>query len=131
VVPQSWDTLACGRTLPVGSYTSKSSLHDAAIRIGTEHPIFGHLPWTQQSRGCGQPGDFISVGYQYVLKFNETENIIPNGGDGKTWAKDVNSGKSRQRNEEYPRYTHHSMDGKNSKKKKMNDEFSFDSVPQG
>ena len=76
-----WDTRACGRVLPVGSYTSRSAVHDSTIRIGTEHPIFGYLPWTQQSRGCGLGGDFISVGYHYILQFNETENSISGSGN--------------------------------------------------
>ncbi|CAG7818395.1 unnamed protein product [Allacma fusca] len=80
VVPPMWDTRACGRVLPVGSFTSRSSYNDATIRIGTEHPVFGYLPWTQQSRGCGLGGDFISVGYHYILQFNETENSISGPG---------------------------------------------------
>jgi len=76
VVPPMWDTRACGRALPVNSFTSRSSTNHATIRIGTEHPVFGHLPWTQQSRGCGLQGDFISVGYHSILQFNETENGI-------------------------------------------------------
>lgn len=79
VVPPMWDTRACGRSLPVNSFTSRSSINDATFRIGTEHPIFGHLPWTQQSRSCGLPGDFISMGYHYILQFNETENAATNG----------------------------------------------------
>ena len=80
VVPPMWDTRACGRLLPVGSYTSRSAVHDSTIKIGTEHPIFGYLPWAQQSRGCGLGGDFISVGYHYILQFNETENSISGSG---------------------------------------------------
>lgn len=71
-----WDTRACGRALPVNSFTSRSSINDATVRIGTEHPVFGHLPWTQQSRGCGLEGDFISMGYHSILQFNETENTF-------------------------------------------------------
>ncbi len=71
-----WDTRACGRALPVNSFTSRSSIKDATVRIGTEHPVFGHLPWTQQSRGCGLEGDFISVGYHSILEFNETERAF-------------------------------------------------------
>jgi len=76
VVPPNWDNLACGKTLPANSFTSRSRVNDAVIRIGSDHPVFGSSPWTQQSRGCGLPGDFISVGYNYILQFNETENVI-------------------------------------------------------
>lgn len=76
VVPPHWDSVACRGALPSSSYTSRGAVNEATIRIGTEHPIFGQYPWTQQSRGCGLPGDFISVGYHYILQFNETENGI-------------------------------------------------------
>jgi hypothetical protein len=84
VVPSNWDSLACGRSLPANSFTSRSRVNDAIIRIGSDHPVFGSSPWTQQSRGCGLPGDFISVGYNYILQFNETENVIggSTGGSG-------------------------------------------------
>ncbi|XP_035701868.1 uncharacterized protein LOC110862936 [Folsomia candida] len=55
------------------SYTSASSIRDSQFRIGGEHPVFGHNPWTQQSKGCGQQGDMISAGFQYVLQYNDTE----------------------------------------------------------
>ncbi len=81
-MPPNWDTASCGRALPVGAFTSRGTMNDAVIRIGTEHPIFGNQPWTQQSRGCGLPGDYISVGYHYILKFNETENSIGGSSNG-------------------------------------------------
>lgn len=83
IVPPNWDTASCGRSLPVGAYTSRGTVNDAAIRIGTEHPIFGSQPWTQQSKGCGLSGDYISMGYHYILQFNETENSI-GGSSGNT-----------------------------------------------
>lgn len=75
IVPPNWDTASCGRSLPVGAYTSRGTMNEAAIRIGTEHPVFGSKPWTQQSRGCGLSGDYISVGYHYILQvFNSFLN---------------------------------------------------------
>lgn len=76
VVPPTWDSVSCRGALPGSSYTSRGAVNEATIRIGMEHPIFGQYPWTQQSRSCGLPGDFISVGYHYILQFNETENGI-------------------------------------------------------
>ncbi|XP_021963346.1 calcium-activated chloride channel regulator 2 [Folsomia candida] len=72
ILPAAWDYRACGKMLP-NSYTSASSIRDSQFRIGGEHPVFGHNPWTQQSKGCGQQGDMISAGFQYVLQYNDTE----------------------------------------------------------
>ena len=94
VVPANWDFAACGKSLSHVSYTSRGGVPNADIRIGTNHPVFGKFPWTQQSLGCGQPGDFISVGYQYMLGANETENIIFNKAGDKSksgWKNEVDS----------------------------------------
>ncbi|XP_069953120.1 calcium-activated chloride channel regulator 2 isoform X2 [Cherax quadricarinatus] len=32
---------------------------DAHLRLGPQDPLFKDNPWTQQPRGCGEPGDFI------------------------------------------------------------------------
>jgi len=74
VLPAAWDSRACGKVLP-GSYTSGSSVRDAEFRVGGEHPVFGHSPWTQQSKGCGKQGDMISLGYQYIMQYNDTERL--------------------------------------------------------
>jgi len=73
VLPPQWNSVACGKIIFPLSYVSRSSVVDATLEIGGEHPIFGHTPWTQQSRGCRQPGDKISVGYQYIMEHNGTE----------------------------------------------------------
>jgi len=71
VLPPTWDSRACGRSLPA-SHTSASLVAKAEFRIGGEHPLFGHAPFTQQSLGCQKPGDFISMGYQYLMQYNDT-----------------------------------------------------------
>jgi hypothetical protein len=38
----------------------------ADISIGVPHPVFGNAPWTQQSQGCGQPGDMIYLSYRQL-----------------------------------------------------------------
>ncbi len=72
VLPATWDSRACGKMLPA-SYTSTSSVGEAHFQIDGEHPVFGQRPWTQQSRGCGQQGEKIHVGYQYVMGYNDTD----------------------------------------------------------
>ncbi|CAG7835179.1 unnamed protein product [Allacma fusca] len=72
VLPAHWDTRACGTQVPA-QLTSASTASKAAFIVGNDHPIFGSLPFTQQSRGCGKPGDFISLGYKFFLP-SITEN---------------------------------------------------------
>ncbi len=38
----------------------------------TEHAVHGPSPFTRQSRGCGQPGDFISVPWTFLDDWNLT-----------------------------------------------------------
>jgi hypothetical protein len=41
-----------------------SSGERADISIGVPHPVFGNAPRTQQSQGCGRPGDMIHLSYR-------------------------------------------------------------------
>ena len=36
--------------------------------------VYGHVPYTHQSRGCGQPGDYISLPHTF-LSANDSRNI--------------------------------------------------------
>lgn len=38
----------------------------ADFYIGHDHPIYKRAPWTQQSLGCGQPGDFIYIPASFI-----------------------------------------------------------------
>lgn len=65
-LPQAWrtDALTCSLPTPLPASTGPSEGH---IRVTEPHPVFGSRPWTQQSQGCGRPGDFIQVG-EDILK---------------------------------------------------------------
>ncbi|XP_071515614.1 calcium-activated chloride channel regulator 2-like isoform X1 [Panulirus ornatus] len=56
VVPAAWKD--CGE-VHVNASDLGLNWDNAHIRLGPRHPVFGDNPWTQQPRGCGQPGDFI------------------------------------------------------------------------
>jgi len=58
LLPDSW-TSHCVARSAVGSSGER-----ADISIGVPHPVFGNAPWTQQSRGCAQPGDMIHISYR-------------------------------------------------------------------
>ena len=40
--------------------------------ISDQHSIYGQSPYTQQSRGCGQRGDYISIPFQFLTNWNNT-----------------------------------------------------------
>ena len=40
--------------------------------VQKDHPINGARPFTQQSRGCGEPGDFVALPYSFLTAWNTT-----------------------------------------------------------
>jgi hypothetical protein len=58
LLPDTWPSNCIAR--PV----SGSSGEVPDISVGVPHPVFGNAPWTQQSQGCGQPGDMIYLSYR-------------------------------------------------------------------
>ncbi|XP_075216970.1 calcium-activated chloride channel regulator 1-like isoform X2 [Lycorma delicatula] len=52
------------------------------LRIGTTHPVYFDTVWTQQSRGCGEPGDFIYLSEKLLRQPLDLGRSI-----AKEWAK--------------------------------------------
>ena len=64
VVPQSWTPSACRLLLGI-TEAEGQSWETANIRVThAQDPRHGLRPWTQQSQGCGQQGDYIRVAHQ-------------------------------------------------------------------
>lgn len=61
VVPEAW---ACQGV--AGS--SNVAWDQANLRVGPVHSVFGQNPWTQQPRGCGEPGDFMYFPESFLLE---------------------------------------------------------------
>jgi hypothetical protein len=42
--------------------------------------VKGAFPWTQQSRGCGAPGDFLYLPYSFLAPANSSQlgNMVAN-----------------------------------------------------
>ncbi|CAL4096642.1 unnamed protein product, partial [Meganyctiphanes norvegica] len=61
VLPHTWrtDALTCSTLTTVSPIAVPITGH---IRVSGPHPLFGRQPWTQQTQGCGRPGDFIQFG---------------------------------------------------------------------
>ena len=51
---------------------------DTDIHIGQDHPVHRKSPFTQQSRGCGLQGDFISFPYRFFTEWNRTWSVYGN-----------------------------------------------------
>lgn len=60
MLPQNWQDPCVGhlRTV-VGSQGETPDVY-----VGQPHPVHGDALWTQQSRGCGRPGDAIHSSYR-------------------------------------------------------------------
>ncbi|CAL4069388.1 unnamed protein product [Meganyctiphanes norvegica] len=73
LIPESWqtDSLTCSVPSPKGII---SIPFDAHIQVAGSHPVFGSKPWTQQSQGCGRPGDFIQFGAE-LLKGSSNDTV--------------------------------------------------------
>lgn len=70
VVPSHWEDARCRMNVlePAGEI----AYQNADVRITTESPIFGPAPHTQQSKGCGERGDFISFSESFFTNWNST-----------------------------------------------------------
>ena len=38
-----------------------------------DHPVHGSFPWTQQSLGCGHPGEFVYLPYSFLAPSNSSQ----------------------------------------------------------
>jgi hypothetical protein len=63
------------------------------VRVAGPHPIHGERPYTQQSRGCGQPGDFMALPFSFLLKNGTRGHDDPRVTDGARSLKDTNAAK--------------------------------------
>lgn len=81
VVPEGWTCQGVAGTTDV-------AWDRANLRVGPLHSVFGQNPWTQQPRGCGEPGDFMYFPESFLLEnstlgsrgkcHRERENIYEN-----------------------------------------------------
>ena len=52
---------------------------DGDIFVSPDHPLHSGSPWTQQSQGCGRPGDFVYLPRSYCGIMNPP---LKSGGGG-------------------------------------------------
>lgn len=71
MVPSSWRDSKCQTIIrpPRGG----TPYRNADIHISQRHPVFNEEPYTQQSGGCGQPGDAVYLPYTFVTYWNHTQ----------------------------------------------------------
>ncbi|KAK6645164.1 hypothetical protein RUM43_001440 [Polyplax serrata] len=53
-----------------------SSGEQSDFIVGRSHPVFGDQVWTQQSRRCGEPGDFIYLSEKLLTETNNLGNTL-------------------------------------------------------
>jgi calcium-activated chloride channel regulator 4 len=44
------------------------------VIVTNDSPVFGSAPYTEQSRGCGQPGDRLLLPQSFLAAWNATAN---------------------------------------------------------
>ncbi|KAK8721499.1 hypothetical protein OTU49_012749 [Cherax quadricarinatus] len=70
LVPPSWSPTGCPLISGLQNATSET-WQGAEMRVTQgRHPQHGTRPWTLQTRGCGHLGDYISMGYEFLLQNN-------------------------------------------------------------
>ncbi|TRY61771.1 hypothetical protein TCAL_12265 [Tigriopus californicus] len=81
IVPRNWRDSTC--QTPIAAPMGGSTFVDPDILVGKDDPIHGHSIFTQQSRSCGQRGDFMFVPYLFLTSLNDTWSTW--GDPGKTF----------------------------------------------
>ena len=67
----------------------------ADFYIGHDHPTYKRAPWTQQSLGCGQPGDFVYLPASFIWSSHHSSSAkVPESGFNSTT--EENSSRSLQ-----------------------------------
>ncbi len=71
IVPSSWreskcDSGAGGSALSISLPKGDRPYRRPDVWVTGPHPIHGETPYTQQTKSCGQPGEFISFPFQYL-----------------------------------------------------------------
>jgi hypothetical protein len=59
LVPNHWEG-KCVESTP-------SQGEQAQLRMGQTHPVYKDSVWTQQSKPCGQQGDFLYLSYKPLM----------------------------------------------------------------
>lgn len=74
LVPPSWGPAVCPLLSTLYNATGEK-WDNADLRVTQErHPHHGPRPWTLHTRGCGQSGDYISLGHELLLQNNTLVN---------------------------------------------------------
>ena len=69
-IPAAWPSQACGEAVPSREVAGGGA---ADILVGGPGPLHHHYPHTQQSGGCGVPGDFIHLPHTFLHNITKQE----------------------------------------------------------
>ena len=70
VIPQTWRDSMCQTVIhqPKGN----TPYRQPQFYVQNNDAHFGSRPFTQQSRGCGDPGDFTGIPHEFLMAWNNT-----------------------------------------------------------
>uniref|UniRef100_A0A1B6L3U4 Calcium-activated chloride channel N-terminal domain-containing protein n=1 Tax=Graphocephala atropunctata TaxID=36148 RepID=A0A1B6L3U4_9HEMI len=71
LLPSHWPDSCVPAHIPVPSQGETPD-----IRVGATHPVYGDTAWTQQSRPCGQQGDFIYLSHRLLLEPRDVGRML-------------------------------------------------------
>jgi len=71
-VPNTWTEMDCRTPLAPACHPTQGIMAGDVL-IGDDHPVHGSFPWTQQSLGCGHPGEFVYLPYSFLEPSNSTQ----------------------------------------------------------
>ncbi|XP_064112873.1 calcium-activated chloride channel regulator 1-like [Macrobrachium nipponense] len=63
LIPNNWTS--CG-PVKIDPNVDQLTFEESHIRVHSPHPFFGNNPWTQQPRGCGDPGEYIYFSHDFL-----------------------------------------------------------------
>ncbi|CAG7722064.1 unnamed protein product, partial [Allacma fusca] len=84
LIPSKWNHKACDSFLQLPFYTSRSYLMDVTIHVRGESAVSRDSFSTSPSIRCNDNGDYISVGYDFILNLNTSEVPASLSGDFET-----------------------------------------------
>ncbi len=76
--PSTHDVRHYCTEIPLVRHQHKTQTHlqDGDIRVMCENPLYGDVPYTVQTQGCGERGEHIHVTPDYLINVNQSANTI-------------------------------------------------------
>lgn len=73
-LPPHWAARSCIPPPPTAGEEPPITTQNPQIIVDSPHAVFRDAPWTQQSGGCGKPGNFIQLGVDFLKSANVSDS---------------------------------------------------------